>query len=87
MENDYSERSVFTTFCTLQVYKAEYAFQQRSPLEIDLGEGEFVTVLAKQDVAGNTDWWLVQNDAGAQGYVPASYLSQLIVQDTPHLFI
>ena len=64
----------------------EYAFQQRSPLEIGLTEGELVKVLARQDVAGNPDWWLVQNNAGAQGYAPATYLSQLTTKHAPHSF-
>lgn len=56
----------------------DYAFQQRTNLEISLVEHELVTVLAKHDEAGNTEWWLVENDAGVQGYAPAAYLSQLV---------
>lgn len=69
------------------VYKVEFAFEKRSPLEIDLRAGEFVTVLADHDEAGNAEWWLVENDSAAQGYAPAAYLSQLLVpNDSNHLF-
>lgn len=64
------------------MYKVEYAFQRRTALELDLSEGELVTVLAKHDEANNVEWWLVENDAGMQGYVPAAYLSQLLVADS-----
>lgn len=56
----------------------DYTFQQRTHLEISLSEDELVTVLAKHDEAGNTEWWLVENDHGIQGYAPASYLSPLV---------
>lgn len=50
-------------------------------------EGELVTVLARNDEAGNSEWWLVENDAGAQGYAPAAYLTQLVTDNvTPQLF-
>jgi len=58
-------------------------------LEIDLNEGELVTVMAKHDEAGNEEWWLVENDTGAHGYAPAAYLSQLLVAEnrsSPQLF-
>ena len=73
----------------VQIYKVEYDFRRRTALEIDLNEGELVTVLAKQDEAGNTEWWLVENDAGLQGYGPAAYLSQLVADSheaSPQLF-
>merc|ERR1712071_201627 len=69
------------------VYKVEYSFQKRSALEIDLRAGEFVTVLVNHDEAGNPEWWLVENNNGAQGYAPAAYLSQLTVSsDSSQLF-
>jgi len=61
------------------VYKVEFAFEKRSPLEIDLCTGEFVTVLAKHDEAGNPEWWLVENETAVQGYAPAAYLRQLLL--------
>ena len=69
------------------MYKVEYSFQKRSALEIDLRAGEFVTVLVNHDEAGNPEWWLVENNNGAQGYAPAAYLSQLTVSsDSSQLF-
>lgn len=69
------------------MYKVEYTFSKRTNLEIDLTEGELVTVLSKKDEAGNTEWWLVENDAGLQGYAPAAYLTQLVTDCvTPQLF-
>ena len=44
-------------------------------------DGELVTVLEKQDEAGNSEWWLVENDAGLRGYAPAAYLSELAADD------
>lgn len=66
----------------------EYSFSKRTNLEIDLTEGELVTVLARNDEAGNSEWWLVENDSGLQGYAPAAYLIQLVVTENtaPHLF-
>lgn len=65
----------------------EYPFQKRTNLEIDLSEGELVTVLSSNDEAGNSEWWLVENDFGVQGYAPAAYLSQLPTQNvTSQLF-
>lgn len=65
----------------------EYPFQKRTNLEIDLHENELVTVLAKHDEAGNSEWWLVENDAGIQAYAPAAYLTQLATDtENPKLF-
>lgn len=62
----------------LQVYKVDYPFEQSSNLEISLSVNELVTVLAKHDEAQNSEWWLVENDAGVKGYAPAAFLSPLI---------
>ena len=59
----------------------DFAFERRTPLEISLMDGELVTVLEKQDEAGNNEWWLVENDAGLRGYAPAAYLSELAADD------
>lgn len=65
----------------------EYAFERRTILEIDLKESELVTVLTKHDEAGNSEWWLVENDIGIQGYAPAAYLTQLVTDnENSHLF-
>ncbi|XP_057381641.1 dynamin-binding protein-like [Daphnia carinata] len=69
------------------VYKVEYEFRKRTNLEIDLHENELVTVLCKHDEAGNSEWWLVENDEGIQGYAPAAYLTQLATDTAnPKLF-
>ncbi|XP_067655097.1 dynamin-binding protein-like [Haliotis asinina] len=56
-----------------QYYYAEFAFQSRSASEVSMFEGQVVTVIAKSDQEGNTEWWLVDAD-GKRGYAPANYL-------------
>ena len=65
-------------FYFLQVYKVDFSFERRTQLEISLMDGELITVLEKKDEAGNSEWWLVENDAGLRGYAPAAYLSELV---------
>ncbi|XP_071100448.1 dynamin-binding protein-like isoform X2 [Haliotis cracherodii] len=56
-----------------QYYYAEFAFQSRGASEVSMFEGQVVTVIAKADQEGNTEWWLVDAD-GKRGYAPANYL-------------
>ena len=55
-------------------YYADFVFEANSAAEVNLDEGQVVTVLQKHDLLGNDEWWLV--DAGGEkGYAPASYLT------------
>ncbi|XP_046555696.1 LOW QUALITY PROTEIN: dynamin-binding protein-like [Haliotis rubra] len=56
-----------------QYYYAEFAFQSRGASEVSMFEGQVITVIAKSDQEGNTEWWLVDAD-GKRGYAPANYL-------------
>lgn len=41
---------------------------------LSINENELLTVLARQDMDGNSEWFKVQNKLGQCGYVPSSYL-------------
>ncbi|KAL5007498.1 hypothetical protein ScPMuIL_016304 [Solemya velum] len=58
------------------LYFAEYSFESRSANEVSLFEGQVVSVLLKEDLEGNSEWWLVDAD-GTQGYTPAIYLKKM----------
>lgn len=60
----------------LEYYSAEYPFSARSGNEVTLFAGQVVVVLQKQDMDGNSEWWLVDAD-GYQGYAPANYLRKM----------
>lgn len=66
------------SFCfTFQRYYAEFPFTARSENEASLVSGQEVVVLAKHDITGNTEWWLVDAN-GHQGYAPATYLRKVV---------
>jgi hypothetical protein len=54
---------------------AQYDFQGRSEGELTIFENEILTILARADMDGNSEWFKVENKIGKQGYVPSSYLS------------
>ena len=58
------------------MYKVQFNFRRRSPLELDLCLGELVVVISRKDEAGNSEWWLVENSSGIRGYAPSAYLSR-----------
>ncbi|GAB1611131.1 dynamin-binding protein-like isoform X2 [Argonauta hians] len=59
-----------------ELYIAEYPFQSGGPNQVSLFEGQVVTILAKQDMEGNEEWWQVDAD-GHIGYVPAAYIRKI----------
>ena len=59
-----------------QFYYALYNFAARHDNEASLTAGLPVTVLAKHDVDGNSEWWLVDS-GGTRGYAPANYMSPM----------
>ncbi|XP_060066478.1 dynamin-binding protein-like [Ylistrum balloti] len=59
-----------------EFYFAEFGFEARTATEVSLFEGQVVTVLAKHDQEGNTEWWYVDAD-GLKGYTPSIYLKSM----------
>ncbi|KAI6661385.1 hypothetical protein LOD99_9968 [Oopsacas minuta] len=56
-----------------EFYFSEYPFEARENIEVSLTEGQVVSVIRRNDMEGNTEWWLIEaNDK--IGYVPCSYL-------------
>lgn len=53
--------------------KADYDYEAAEENEVSLREGEIVTNVEKID----PDWWVVTNEKGQNGLVPANYLSAL----------
>lgn len=78
IENEFSRSSLFlyALFLPFQFYCAEYAFSARNTNEVSLFEGQVVSVISKEDLDGNTEWWWVDAD-GQQGFAPAAYLSRM----------
>ncbi|KHN84364.1 Dynamin-binding protein [Toxocara canis] len=60
-----------------ELFKAEYDFDGAGDVQLSIKEGEKLCVVQKNDDEGNSAWWLVENEAGLIGYVPANYLSPL----------
>ena len=58
-------------------YRLDFHFSARSTLELSVREGEIVDLVDSHDMDGNTEWWLVANAEGKQGYVPANYMSKI----------
>ena len=58
-------------------YRLDYDFSARSTLELSVKEGAVVDLIEAQDMQGNSEWWLVANAEGRQGYVPANYMSKV----------
>lgn len=57
--------------------KAEYDYEAAEDNEVSLREGEIVSNIEKID----PDWWVVTNEKGQSGLVPANYLSPLEDED------
>ena len=51
-----------------------FSFDAGSDVELSVQEGELVWLLKSHDLTGNNEWWLVEKEGGAKGFVPASYL-------------
>ncbi|XP_071852019.1 dynamin-binding protein-like isoform X3 [Apostichopus japonicus] len=57
-------------------FYAEWSFTASAPNEISLDAGMVVRLVSAQDVDGNSEWWLVDQE-GRQGYVPGNYLAKI----------
>lgn len=55
-------------------YQVLFSFDASSDAELSVEEGELVCLLKSHDLTGNSEWWLVEKEGGAKGFVPASYL-------------
>ena len=55
-------------------YQVIFSFDASSEVELSVQEGECVRLIEAHDLTGNNEWWLVKNEGGAKGYVPANYL-------------
>ena len=60
-----------------QKFRLDFQFLARSTLELTVREGELVELVEEHDMDGNSEWWLVANADGKQGYVPANYMSKI----------
>ena len=55
-------------------YQVLFSFDANSDAELSVEEGELVWLLKSHDLTGNSEWWLVEKEGGAKGFVPATYL-------------
>lgn len=51
-----------------------FTFDASGEAELSVEEGEMVWLLKSHDLTGNSEWWLVQKEGGAKGFVPSNYL-------------
>ncbi|KMQ96659.1 dynamin-binding protein [Lasius niger] len=61
-----------------EFYYAMYDFAGNMPGTLPITNGQALRLLRPHDEKGNNEWWLVENRAGKQGYVPRNYLSSPI---------
>uniref|UniRef100_A0A915HUK1 Endophilin-A n=1 Tax=Romanomermis culicivorax TaxID=13658 RepID=A0A915HUK1_ROMCU len=59
----------------MEFFVASFDYKPTSSNEVALETGLLVAVHAKHDLQMNTEWWLVENEQGDIGYVPANYLA------------
>lgn len=53
-----------------------YDFGGQGPHTLSVKSGQVLKVLQYQDLRGNSEWWLVQDRFGGEGYVPANFLGK-----------
>ena len=58
-------------------YIVEFSHTSRSPMELSITKGDFVNVILQHDKDGNTEWWLVANKKGEQGFVPYNFIRKI----------
>lgn len=58
----------------IEYRQAAYGFKGVDNVQLSLEVGQRVKIICKSDTKGNTEWWMVENEQGQQGYVPANYL-------------
>ena len=58
-------------------YIVKFSFTARSPLELSVTKDELVNVIIQHDAKGSSDWWLVANQRGKQGYVPNNFIRKV----------
>ena len=57
------------TFCT-----SKFDYKSATDQELTVYSGQRLFIHATQDLQTNKEWWLVENENGDTGYVPANYL-------------
>ncbi|KRZ77625.1 Dynamin-binding protein, partial [Trichinella papuae] len=68
MENKEEEEDT-VDFCI-----ALYDFNASGPDELSVAADDLLAVHERKDLQDNEEWWLVENEFGNVGYVPANYL-------------
>eukprot|EP01137_Pigoraptor_chileana_P020459 Opistho-2@82860 len=61
--------------------RALYEYVSGHEIEVSVAEGEVCKLLKEEDEYGNKEWWMVENTAGEQGFVPANYMEMM--EDAP----
>ena len=57
--------------CTATV---AFDFEAETDIELTVKAGATVDVLSMQDLTGNSEWCLAQNNTGERGFVPQSFI-------------
>lgn len=71
-DGDMAEIAAFAT--VLSVAEAVYNFEGEAEIELSIDSGDRLEVLALEDLTGNDEWCLVQNERGERGFVPKSFV-------------
>ena len=78
-EDDMLDDSEYRSVGSSKIYRfaITFNFTSRSPLELSVVKGELVNVILQHDKDGNTEWWLVANKEGKQGFVPHNFIRKI----------
>ncbi|KRY23379.1 SH3 domain-containing protein 19, partial [Trichinella patagoniensis] len=69
IENEEEEEEDTVDFCI-----ALFDFSASGPDELSVAQDDLLAVHQRKDLQDNEEWWLVENEFGNVGYVPANYL-------------
>lgn len=70
-------RSPTSSTLKQEYYEVAFDFRASGGNELSLTRGQVVQILQKEDMEGNSEWWLAQDRYGREGFVPGNYLIQL----------
>jgi len=71
--DDIAQMAAFTK--VLMMAPAEFDFEGEAEIELTVVAGDMLEVLHLEDLTGNDEWCLVQNDKGHRGFVPKSFVA------------
>lgn len=54
-----------------------FAFEAAEDIELTVGVNQEVVVLKLEDPTGNDEWYLIRDQTGSEGYVPADFISEV----------